>query len=166
MVFSDLQTAGGPCSNPHSSRFFSTFYGTFATHVSNVGLFLFLGRIELVPGYTCKPHRPAALHSYTWLPATQTGPISQQRGSRSGSMTNRADRRDEELIGAHFFMTIWNVVLWRALYFRHCSVWAEGFGDERWRNSCFHVTCFYFRHSWALFEGCRRGPMTNLEFLS
>ena len=85
-----------------AADFFPTFYGTFATHVFNAGLFLFLGRIELDPGYTCKPRRPAALHSYTLLPATQTGPVSQQRGSRSGSMTNRADRRDEELIGAHF----------------------------------------------------------------
>ena len=82
--------------------FFPTFYGMFATHVSNAGLFLFLGRIELDPDYTCKPRWPAALHSYTWLPATQTGPVSQQRGSWSGSMTNHADRRDEELIGAPF----------------------------------------------------------------
>ena len=74
----------------------------FATHVFNAGLFLFLGGIELDTGYTSKPRRPAALHSYTWLPATQTGPVSQQRGSWSGSMTNRADRRDEGLIGAPF----------------------------------------------------------------
>ena len=106
VVFSDLQTAGGPCSNPCSSRFFPTFYGTFATQVSNAGLFLFLGRIELDPGYMCKPRRPAALHSYTWLPATQTGLVSQQRGSWFGSMTNRSDRRDEELIGAPIFMKI------------------------------------------------------------
>ena len=82
---------------------FPTFYGMFATHVFNAGMFLFLGRAELDPGYTCKPRRPAALHSYTWLPATQTGLVSQQRGSRSGSMTNRADPRDEELIGAPFY---------------------------------------------------------------
>ena len=89
-----------------AADFFPIFYGMFATHVSNVGPFLFLGRIELDPGYTCKSCQPAALHSYTWLPATQTGPVSQQRGSWSGSMTNRADRRDEELIGALFFMMI------------------------------------------------------------
>ena len=29
------------------------------------------------PGYTCKPRRSAALHSHTWLPATQTGLVSQ-----------------------------------------------------------------------------------------
>ena len=82
--------------------FLTTFYGMFATHVSNAGMFLFLGRIELDPGYTCKPCCPAAMHSYTWLPATQTGPASHQCGSRFGSMTNRPDRRDEELIGAPF----------------------------------------------------------------
>ena len=166
VVFSDLQTAGGPCSNPCSSRFFPTFYGTFATHVSNAGMFLFLGRIELDPGYTCKPCCPAAMHSYTWLSATQTGPVSQQRGSRSSFLMNRADHRDEELIGAPFFMTIWNVVMWRAFYFRHSFEGAEGFGDELWWNSCFHMTRFYFRHGWALFEGCRRGSMMNLEFSS
>ena len=85
-----------------AADFFPTFYGTFATQVSNAGLFLFMGQIELDPDYTCKPRRPAALHSYTWLPATQTGLVSQQRGSRSGSMTNHADRRDEKLIGALF----------------------------------------------------------------
>ena len=85
-----------------AADFFPTFYGTFATHVFNAGLFLFLGQIELDPGYMCKPRWPTALHSYTWLPATQTGPVSQQRGSRSGSMMNRTDRRDEELIGALF----------------------------------------------------------------
>jgi len=102
VVFSDLQTAGVPCSNPRGSRFFPTFYGTFATHVTNAGLFHFLGRIELDPGYTCKPRRPAALHSYTWLPATQTGPVSQQRGSRSGSMTSHGHYRYEELMAGYF----------------------------------------------------------------
>ena len=85
-----------------ATDFFPTFYETFATHVFNAGLFLFLGRIELDPGYTCKPRRPAALHAYTWLLATQTRPFSQQRGSQSCSMTNRVDRRKEELIGAPF----------------------------------------------------------------
>ena len=107
--------------------------------------------------YTCKPRRPAALHSYTWLPATQTWPVSQQRGSRSGSMKNHVDHRDEELIGTPFFMTIWNVVLWRVLYFRHSSVGAEGFGDELWQNSCSHMTLFYFRHGWALPGGMSTG---------
>ena len=89
-----------------SADFFPTFYGTFTTHVFNAGLFLFLGRIELDPDYTCKPRRPAALHSYTCLPATQTRPVSQQRGNRSGSTPNHADHRDKELIGAPFFMMI------------------------------------------------------------
>ena len=78
----------------------------FPPFVSNAGMFLFLAQIELDPGYMCQPRRPTALQSYTWLPATQTGLVSQQRGSRSGSMTNRADHRNEELIGAPFFMTI------------------------------------------------------------
>ena len=103
VVFSDLQTPRGPCLNLRGIRFFPTFYGTFATQVFNAGLFHFLGQIKLDPGYTCKPRRPTTLHYYTWLPATQTGPVSQQRGSRFGSMTNRADHRDEELIGAPFF---------------------------------------------------------------
>ena len=75
----------------------------FPPFVSNAGMFLFLGWIELDPGCTCKPRRPAALHYYMWLPATQTGLVSQQRGSWFGSMTNRSDRRDEELIGAPFY---------------------------------------------------------------
>ena len=85
-----------------AADFFFHLLWTFATHVSNAGMFLFLGRIELDPGYTCKSRWPAALHSYTWLPGTQTGPVSLQRGSRSGSMTNRDDHRDEELIGTPF----------------------------------------------------------------
>ena len=32
-----------------AADFFPTFYGTFATHVFNAGLFLFLDRIELDP---------------------------------------------------------------------------------------------------------------------
>ena len=85
-----------------AADFFPTIYGMIATHVSNAGLFLFLSQIELDTGYMCKPRRPTALHSYTWLLATQTGPISLQCGSRSGSMTNHGDHRDEELIGTPF----------------------------------------------------------------
>ena len=102
VVYSDCRTALGPCSNPRGSRFFFHLLWTFATHVSNAGMFLFLGRIELDPGYTCKSRWPTTLHSYTWLPGTQTGPVSLQYGSRSGSMTNRDDHRDEELIGTPF----------------------------------------------------------------
>ena len=100
LAISKLRVA--PVRTRATADFFSTFYGTFATHIFNVGLFLFLGRIELDLGYMCKPRRPTALHSYMWLPATQTRLVSLQHGSRSGSMMNRADRRDEELIGAPF----------------------------------------------------------------
>ena len=122
VVFSDLQTPRGPCSNPRGSRFFSNLLWNVRHTCFQCGSVSLPGpdRARMLdpsetwpihvhlrdPGYTCKPRRPAALHSYTCLPATQTRPVSQQRGNRSGSTPNHADHRDKELIGAPFFMMI------------------------------------------------------------
>ena len=140
--------------------FFPPFYGMFATHVFNAGMFLFLGRAE--PSWT-----PVTRVNYVGLlPCTPTRGCQLHKLDQSASNVAAGLVLWQIVNWRTFFMTIWNVVLWRALYFCHSSVGAEGFGDELWRNSCFHMTRFYFRHGWALFEGCRRGPMTNLEFLS
>ena len=70
----------------------------------------------------------------------------------SGSMTNRHTWQpvwfnDEShwsqvrgLDGELFFVMIWNIILWRAFYFRHSSAGAEDCANELWRNPICSVT--------------------------